>query len=102
MLIHQGWNIRKTQLIINRIRENIIPQDIKNIVFENYGAKKLELPDFYTINIIFSEILKISIMFITIVVGNTSICCWLAAIAFITILSIMIDIGVYQFLKPKE
>ena len=102
ILIHQGWSIRKNQWIINRIRESIITQDTKNKIFENYGAKKIELPDFYAINIIFSEILKFSITTITVVVGNASICCWLTATVIITVISIFSELLFYQNTSPQK
>lgn len=101
ILIHQGWNIRKTQWVINKIRENIISIDEKNKIFGNYGIKKTELPDFYRINIFSSIILKIALTLVTLFLGNRLFCNWLITSAILTTLSLIIDIAVYQYFSPK-
>ena len=101
ILIHQGWNIRKTQWVINRIRESIIPKDEKNKIFEKYGEKKIDLPVFYRINIFSSIILKIALTIVTLILGDRSFCNWLIASAALTTLSLIVDIAIYQHFYPK-
>ncbi len=102
ILIHQGWNIRKTQWVINRIRNNIVPKEKKDIIFENYGEKKSSLPDFYMINIFSFEVLKITITLITIFVCNKSVHCWLIASSVITLISVTVDTFFFQLLTSKK
>ena len=102
ILIHLGWNIRKTQWVINRIRKYTIRKKLKYKIFQKYGKKKNELPDFFSISIISFEILKIAITAITCILYNNTFCWWFIFLVCITLISTVIELIVYQKITSEN
>ena len=102
ILINHGWNLRKIQWIIIDIYKCTSFQQ-KNNFLQNYNNEnKLTLPNFYAICLIFSDIIKVATTIGITILCNKPDYGWGTVTSFITMISIVIDILVYQYLIPKD
>jgi hypothetical protein len=68
ILISQGWSFRSSQIIVNSIRETFLGKH--KHFFNNFGKTTTSLPNFYQINLVMCEVLKLIVVGITAYIQN--------------------------------